>query len=241
VVDFVPQSEEQIRATRIGGEKPLAGGRIVLVAYDPGWPRLFEREAARVRAILGTLVCRLEHVGSTAVPGLIAKPIVDMLLVVPDSSDEATYVPPMERAGYRLTIREPDWHQHRLFRVSDANINLHVLSDGSPEIERMLGFRDWLRTHSTDRELYAATKRELAERTWKYTQNYADAKTTVVEQIIARARAASVGVNGWTDEPRPTPGWRAECAVLHGGDAVTGPHRGERGCDPHKRQACNRS
>jgi GrpB-like predicted nucleotidyltransferase (UPF0157 family) len=192
VTDFVPQTEEQIKAARIGGVRPLAGGRIVLVDYDPAWPRLFEREAARVRSILGTTVRRLEHVGSTAVPGLVAKPIVDMLLVVPDSSDEVAYVPQMERAGYKLRIREPHWHEHRLFKGPDTDINLHVFSHGSSEIMRMLGFRDWLRANPVDRELYAATKRELAKRKWKYTQNYADAKTNVVEQIIDRARAASL-------------------------------------------------
>jgi GrpB-like predicted nucleotidyltransferase (UPF0157 family) len=124
------------------------------------------------------------------VPGLLAKPIVDMLLALPDSSDEAAYVPPMLAAGYVLHIREPEWFQHRLFKGPDTAINLHVFSHGCPEIERMLLFRDWLRSNAEARELYAAKKRELAQRTWKYTQNYADAKTSVVEEIIARARQA---------------------------------------------------
>ena len=172
----------------------MEGGRIILVEYDPAWPALFEREATRVRAVLGAQVRLLEHVGSTSVPGLMAKPIVDMLLAVPDSADEAAYVPPMDRAGYILRIREPDWHQHRLFKGPDTNINLHVFSEGSSEIERMLRFRDWLRSHLEDRDLYLSTKRELAQRTWKYTQNYADAKSEVVEQILARAPGdASLG------------------------------------------------
>ena len=140
--------------------------------------------------MLGERVRLLEHVGSTSVPGLIAKPVVDMLLAVPDSSDEAAYVPPMHAAGYVLHIREPEWFQHRLFKGPDTNINLHVFSEGCPEIERMLLFRDWLRSNAEARERYAATKRELAQRTWKYTQNYADAKTTVVEEIMAQARQA---------------------------------------------------
>jgi GrpB-like predicted nucleotidyltransferase (UPF0157 family) len=119
---------------------------------------------------------------------LVAKPIIDMLLVVPDSTRELGYVPPMEQAGYVLKIREPDWHQHRLFKGPDTDINLHVFSEACPEIERMLLFRDWLRTNAEDRELYARTKRELAQHTWQYTQNYADAKSEVVEQLIARAR-----------------------------------------------------
>jgi GrpB-like predicted nucleotidyltransferase (UPF0157 family) len=141
----VPSSEEEIQAARIGGARPLPDGRIVLVEYDARWPVLFEREAARVRAVLGEQVVRLEHCGSTSVPGLAAKPIVDMLLVLPDSSDEPAYVPPMERAGYVLRIREPDWHQHRLFKGPDSEINLHVLSAGSGEIDRMLLFRDYRR------------------------------------------------------------------------------------------------
>jgi len=132
-------------------------------------------------------VVRLEHTGSTSVPGLAAKPCIDMTLVVPDSSDESTYAPALEAAGYRLAIREPDWFEHRVFKGPDTNINLHVFSPGSPEIERMVGFRDWLRTHDDDRDLYEQTKRELATREWQYVQNYADAKTTVVEEIIARA------------------------------------------------------
>jgi GrpB-like predicted nucleotidyltransferase (UPF0157 family) len=132
----------------------------------------------------------LEHAGSTSVPGLAAKPIIDMLLVVADSADEPAYVPAMESTGYVLRIREPEWHQHRLFKGPDTNINLHVFSYGCPEIDRMLMFRDWLRSNDADRELYERTKRELAKQTWKYVQNYADAKTSVVEEIIARARAA---------------------------------------------------
>lgn len=185
---FVPATEEQIQAARIGGAEQL-NAPIYLAEYDPEWPRLFEREAERVRAALGERVRLLEHVGSTSVPGLAAKPRIDMLLVVPDSADEPAYVPAMEAAGYVLRIREPEWYEHRVFKGPDMDINLHVFSPGCPEIERMLGFRDWLRAHPEDRALYERTKRELASRTWKYTQNYADAKTTVVEEILARTLA----------------------------------------------------
>ena len=110
-----------------------------------------------------------------------------MLLVVADSSDEASYVPPMERRGYTLRIREPDWYEHRLFKGPDANINLHVFTTGCPEIDRMIAFRDHVRTDLADRELYLRTKQELAARRWNYVQEYADAKTRVIEEIIARA------------------------------------------------------
>lgn len=183
----VEMPEEELQAIHIGGMTPLMG-LIQIDDYNPEWPALFEREAIRIRAALGDRVVLLEHVGSTSVPGLAAKPRIDILLVVPNSADEPSYVPPLEAAGYVLRIREPDWHEHRVFKGPDTDVNLHVFSPGSPEIERMLLFRDWLRSHPSDRQLYERTKRELAQREWKYTQNYADAKTEVVEEIIARAR-----------------------------------------------------
>lgn len=171
-------------------EPPRLSGRVELVEYDPAWPGLFGREDARVRAALGNAVLRLEHTGSTSVPGLAAKPIIDMLLVVADSANQPAYLPALEAAGYVLVIREPDWHEHRVFKGPDTNINMHVFSAGSPEIDRILLFRDWLRRHDDDRRLYERTKRDLASRDWTYVQNYADAKTEVVEAIIARALAA---------------------------------------------------
>src|SRR5215472_480818 len=176
----------------LGDRRPL-NGPIDLREYDPEWPALFLREADRVRAALGERVLMLEHVGSTSVPKLAAKPIIDMLLAVADSPDEPAYVPAMEAVGYVLHIRQPEWHQHRLLKGPDTNINLHVFSVGCPEIDRMLLFRDWLRSNEAERALYERVKRELAKQTWKYVQNYADAKTTVVEEIIARARAARGG------------------------------------------------
>jgi GrpB-like predicted nucleotidyltransferase (UPF0157 family) len=185
-LERAPLTEEQIRAAWVQEPTPLAG-RIVIADYDPDWPRLFRREADRVRAALGDRALRIEHTGSTSVPGLAAKPIIDMLLVVADSAEERAYVPALEAAGYRLVIREPDRYQHRVFKGPDTNINLHVLSEGCPEIERFLAFRDRLRADQADRARYERAKRELAERDWKYVQNYADAKTAVIEEIIARA------------------------------------------------------
>lgn len=185
-----PLTDEQIRNHTIGELRPLTE-KIVVADYDPRWPELFEREAACVRAALGAHALRIEHTGSTSVPGLPAKPIIDMLLVVANSADEPSYVPALERAGYALRIREAGWHEHRMFRGTDTSVHLHVFSAKCPEIERVLLFRDWLRTHPGDRELYARTKRELAGQNWKYGQNYADAKTPVIEEILGRARANS--------------------------------------------------
>jgi len=162
-------------------------GTVEIHEYDPGWPALFEREATRIRGALEDRALLVEHAGSTSVPGLAAKPIIDIVLAVPDSSDEGAYVPALETAGYTLRIREPDWYEHRVFRGPDTEINLHVFSHGCEEIDRMLAFRDHLRTNDADRELYERTKRELAARQWDYVQDYADAKTEIVEQIVARA------------------------------------------------------
>jgi GrpB-like predicted nucleotidyltransferase (UPF0157 family) len=181
--------ELRMRAVTIGEPQRLDGA-IELRPYDDSWPQLYAVEAERVVGVLGNRVLLLEHVGSTSVPGLSAKPIIDMLLAVADSSAEPDYVPPMERAGYVLRVREPDWYEHRLFKGPDTNINLHVFSTGCIEIDRMLRFRDHLRADAADRARYAKTKHELAARRWNYVQEYADAKTEVVEAIIARARQA---------------------------------------------------
>jgi GrpB-like predicted nucleotidyltransferase (UPF0157 family) len=163
-------------------------GRILIVDYDPEWPQLFRRAADKIVAVLGSRALGVEHTGSTSVPGLAAKPIVDMLLVVNDSADEDSYVPDLEGAGYALRIREPNWHQHRMFEGVDASINLHVSSSGCTEINRILMFRDWLRSNAADRDLYARAKLALAQKEWKDVQNYADAKTAVIEEILGRAR-----------------------------------------------------
>jgi len=181
--------DDYMRAVTIGPRRRI-DGPIQLADYDPDWPVLYEREAMRVRDILGDRVCLLEHVGSTSVPGLPAKPIIDMLLAVADPADEPAYVPSLEAAGYVLRIREPDWFEHRLFKGPDTDVNLHVFAAGSPEIDRMLAFRDRLRTHVDERRRYERAKRELAARDWTYVQQYADAKGEIVEAIIARARAS---------------------------------------------------
>ena len=166
----------------------ILNGPMQLDRYNPEWPRWYELEAQRVRVALGDRIVRLEHIGSTSVPGLPAKPIIDMLLVVADPADEASYVPDLEDVGYVLNVREPDWHEHRLFkRPNGTNLHLHVHPPSSPEIRRNLAFRDHLRTDAADRDLYEQTKQELAGRHWRYMQDYADAKGEVIEQIIARA------------------------------------------------------
>jgi len=183
-------SEEYLRASTVGELTPLAAP-IVLVDYDPQWPVRFQREAKRIGAVLGELALCIEHVGSTSIPGLLAKPIIDIVLAVSDSANETEYVSALGSAGYQLCIREPGWYEHRMLKGGQNDVNLHVFSAGCPEIDRMLVFRDWLRANESDRDLYAQTKRNLAQQVWKHTQNYADAKTAVIDQILSRATRAA--------------------------------------------------
>ncbi len=146
----------------------LVGGpehrEIVLVPYDPSWPARYDAQRQRIEAALGVRARRVEHIGSTAVPGLVSKPILDVLVVVGDVEDETAYLAPLEAAGYLLRVREPE---HRMLRTSDLGVHVHVWSDGAPAVERHLAFRDQLRASNKDRDLYAATKRELARRSWR--------------------------------------------------------------------------
>ena len=184
---FVLATAEYLQKVTVGELKQL-NSTISIVDYDLAWPSLFERQAARIRTALGDMLFQIEHVGSTSVPELAAKPIIDIVLVVPNSADEAAYVPALEAAGYVLRVREPEWHEHRMFKGASEAVNLHCFSQECPEVARMLTFRDWLRNNEQDRLLYERAKRELACKTWKYVQNYADAKSAVVEQILARAK-----------------------------------------------------
>lgn len=183
-----PRSDEELKKLTVGELKPH-NASITILEYDPSWPDLFEREANQIRSVLGSKALQIEHVGSTSVPGLCAKPIIDMLLVVKDSADELSYVTALESAGYILRIREPEWFEHRLFKGPDTDINLHVFSSGKSEIDRMLRFRDWLRSNESDREKYAQVKRSLAKSKWRHVQHYADAKTLIVQEIMERANA----------------------------------------------------
>jgi len=189
-----PMTEEQIRKSTVGLTQKQISGKIVLVDYDPAWPLQFIRENERIKSTLGAKALSIEHVGSTSVPGLPAKPVIDILLVVERSADERSYLPALEAAGYVLGIREPEWHEHRMFKGPDTNINLHVFGKGDEEIERTLMFRDWLSENLADRDFYLRAKRELAEKDWKFVQNYADAKSKVVESMIAGARSSRISI-----------------------------------------------
>jgi GrpB-like predicted nucleotidyltransferase (UPF0157 family) len=178
-------------------DSELIGGpekrEIRIVTHDPTWPDRFAAERTRIVAALGTTARRVDHIGSTAVPGLAAKPIIDIDLSVPDPDDEPSYLPALERAGYRLRVRQPG---HRMVRTEARDVHVHVCAEGSEWERRHLLFRDWLRRDAADRASYAALKRELAAREWPDMNAYADAKGALITEITARAEEWARGV-GW--------------------------------------------
>jgi GrpB-like predicted nucleotidyltransferase (UPF0157 family) len=182
-----PLTEAELRRVTVGGAPTRLNSSIEIADCDPRWPHMFTREAARIRAALGDTALAIEHVGSTSVAGLPAKPIIDIDLIVADSADEDAYVPAMEAAGYVLRVREPDWYEHRCFSGPDTRINLHVFGPDCDEHARHLIFRDWLRLHPDDRAHYEQAKRKLAGQDWAYVNQYADAKTDVIVEILQKA------------------------------------------------------
>jgi len=168
----------------------LIGGNerrdIVLVAYDPSWPARFQDEWAKITTALGTEAIRIEHIGSTAVPGLAAKPIIDVLVTVADIEDEPRYLPALQRAGYVLRVRE---RAHRMVRTPELDVHVHIWPDGDPAVTAYLAFRNRLRSSIADRDLYAATKRRLAQQDWPTMDHYADAKSDVILQILSRTNS----------------------------------------------------
>jgi GrpB-like predicted nucleotidyltransferase (UPF0157 family) len=176
---------------------------IRIVAYDVAWPARFVTERDRIVAALGAVARRVDHIGSTSVPGLAAKPIVDIDLSVPDVDDEPPYLPALERAGYHLRVRQPG---HRMVRTDDRGVHVHICTEGSDWERRHLLFRDWLRHDKADREAYASLKRELANHDWPDMNTYAAAKGTLIAEITARAEEWASAV-GWNPGPaHPSPG-----------------------------------
>ena len=200
-------------------ETGLIGGiekrEIRIMDYDPAWPTKFELHLGIFAKALGNVALQIEHIGSTSVPGLAAKPIVDILVVVEDSADESTYLPQLEAAGYVLRVREPHWNEHRMFRTPEKDIHVHVHTAGCGEIKRNLTFRDRLRTNAEDRSRYEEMKRALAKNDWPDMNAFASAKTEVIEGIIAAASISEVPVRAV--RPRPN------CARLR--HATSGPAR----------------
>ncbi len=190
-------------AAALAGEPPARWHSIVIEDYDPVWADRFAAASSLLREALGDLIVNVEHVGSTSVPGLAAKPIIDIDLLMDETTDEGLYIPALERAGYRLVLREPWWYGHRMLVSAEADINLHLWPQDAPEPVRHRLFRDWLRSHPEDRELYSTTKRRLARDTAHKPGDYSLAKNDVIDDIFARIFAAADG------KSRGSPGsWR---------------------------------
>ncbi|HKK06931.1 MAG TPA: GrpB family protein [Gammaproteobacteria bacterium] len=174
-------------------EAGLIGGReernVEIYEYDACWPTMFEERALKLRAALGDAALRVEHIGSTSVPGLAAKPIIDILVVVADPGDEAGYLPALQQAGYELRVREPEFDEHRMVRTPERDVHVHIFPPQSKEIGRYLAFRNQLRSNAEDRSAYEHAKRTLAKRKWTDMNDYAAAKTEVVEAILAKGIA----------------------------------------------------
>jgi GrpB-like predicted nucleotidyltransferase (UPF0157 family) len=176
------------------GKGPRA--QVEVVDPDPSWPADFERLAGRIRAALGERALVVEHVGSTAVPGLPAKPVIDIDLTVADSSEEAAWLPELEQLGFELVVREPWWHEHRCLTLEEPRCNLHVFSPDSPETIRHVLFRDWLREHPDDLEAYRNAKigaARDANAAGEHVMDYNARKQPVIRAIYDRAfRAAGL-------------------------------------------------
>jgi GrpB-like predicted nucleotidyltransferase (UPF0157 family) len=176
----------------VPGAAPAIG--IEMAEPDPAWPRRYDELAARIRQALGWRVLQLEHVGSTAVPGLAAKPVIDIDLIVADPGREQDYVPALEAIGFRLVIREPWWYGHRILRADEPACNLHVFGFDSPEPVKHRIFRDWLRGNPGDRDRYAAAKRQAAfqaNAAAEHVMQYNARKQRLIREIYHRAFAAA--------------------------------------------------
>lgn len=161
---------------------------LVLIDSDPSWPKAFAQHEDRVRVALGAKAREVEHIGSTSVPGLAAKPIIDILVTVDDITSEEDYLDPLLSAGYQLRVCEPG---HRMVRTPALDVHIHIHESGDPAGIDYLLLRDHLRRDSADRELYERIKRELVRSDWPNMNAYAEAETAVITQIKERARGTA--------------------------------------------------
>ncbi|MCM6763551.1 GrpB family protein [Rathayibacter sp. ZW T2_19] len=174
-----PRRPDATAVELIGGVEPL---EVPLHEYDERWPEVFEEHRRRILAVLPRV--RVEHIGSTAVPGLAAKPIIDLVVVVDDITAEEDHLDALLAAGYVLRVREPG---HRLVRTPTRDVHVHVYERGAAAIDAYLLLRDRLRSDPADRALYEGVKRELMRSRWDDMNAYADAKTAVILAIRERA------------------------------------------------------
>lgn len=179
----------------IGDSKsPLGmGPRLTIVGYDPRWPGLFEEEKQRMMGTLGSVALAIEHVGSTAVPGLAAKPIIDLMLGVRRLVDAEASVPKLLELGYEYVTRDPIPGRRYFHKgpPGGRTYHLHAARAGASFWERHILFRDWLRTHPEDARAYERLKRELAALFGSDRLGYTNAKTAFIEEAAEKARAAA--------------------------------------------------
>ena len=187
---FEQPTPEEIAKARVRPHQPAP---VEVVAPDPEWPVVFQRLRARIEHVLGDRARSVLHVGSTSVPGLWAKPVIDIDLEVADSADEPAWLPDLEAEGFVLAVREPEWEEHRCLKLLDPNCNLHVWSPGASEPRRHLMFREWLMSHPEDRAAYAALKQQLAGQGFEDAMLYNNAKGALVYDIYERIFAADPG------------------------------------------------
>ena len=187
---FETPSDDEIARARVGTYVPAP---VLVVPYDPAWPADFERIRAMLRTGLGDRALRILHVGSTSVPGLAAKPVIDVDLIVTDSADEAAYLPDLERLGFALRGREPEWEEHRLLKLLEPDCNLHVFGPDAIEPRRNLAFAQWLREHASDREAYSAHKRAVAALGFTDGMHYNNAKAAFVYDLYEQIFLADPG------------------------------------------------
>jgi len=197
----LPTTEEMDRAAVTGQRAKIPNQRVEVVAPDPTWPATYRTLEANVQGALGDGALHIEHVGSTSVPELWAKPVIDLDLIVADSADEDAYVPLLEAAGWRLVIREPDWMQHRCFRHTNPAANLHAFSPDAVEPKRQVAFRDWLIAHDDDRQRYGELKRQLAAQPFGSVMEYNNHKAPLIYDIYERIFAADPA-HPHTPQPR---------------------------------------
>jgi GrpB-like predicted nucleotidyltransferase (UPF0157 family) len=176
------ERDAHLDSVLIGGREPVT---VVVQDPDPGWPVRFSAVRDLLEASLGGRALAIEHVGSTAVPGLAAKPIIDVLLTVADVEDEGAYAPALESAGLVLRVREPG---HRMFRFPEKDVHVHVHRPDDPAVTDLLD----LRTDSGGRaRTEPCTPRRSGRwpgREWPDMDHYADAKSAVIAEILSRAR-----------------------------------------------------
>lgn len=166
---------------------------IEVVAYDPRWPAAFQAEADRIRAALGEMALRIDHNGSTSVPGLAAKPVIDVQVSVAEMDPIDRYRQPLQSIGYTHMPHPDDAFCPFFYRPREwpHTHHVHVVRAGDAEERRALAFRDYLREHPDVARDYAQLKLNLAGRfsaaTFGSRQAYADAKTEFIERVIAAA------------------------------------------------------